>query len=295
LKLHFEIAIDFLIRKFAVPIYNGESMWQNTSVIDKMYQKLAIQVSLNGLSFATFDTLTNKPQMFKKIDLGRFNLTTKIEDLFAEAFQNHTELKAGYDQVIIIHNNNLSTFVPTALFDEEYLGSYLQFNTKVFETDFFAYDELGNYEMNNVYIPYVNMNNYFIDQFGTFDYKHANTILVHKLLDFSKNNEERKMFVHVSDTHFEIVIIQNQKLQLYNTFEYKTPEDFIYYILFTAEQLQLNPENFKLELLGKISEGDALYDMAFKYIRNTNLFDVSFMFGPLTEAEKREHFILLHS
>lgn len=270
-------------------------MWQNPSVIDKMYKKLAIQVSLNGLSFATFDTLMNKPLQLQKIDLGRVNVTTKIEDLFAEAFQNHLELKAGYDEIVIIHSNNLSTFVPTALFDEEYLGSYLQFNTKVFETDFFAYDELGNYEMNNVYIPYVNLNNYFIDQFGTFDYKHANTILVNKLLDLSKNNEERKMFVHISDTHFEIVVIQNQKLQLYNTFEYKTPEDFIYYILFTAEQLFLNPENFKLELLGKIAEGDSLYNIAYKYVRNTNLLDVSFMFGPLTEADKREHFILLHS
>ncbi|MGV3696645.1 DUF3822 family protein [Flavobacterium sp.] len=270
-------------------------MWQNSSVIDKMYKKLAIQVSLNGLSFATFDTLMNKPLTLRKIDLGRFSVTAKIEDLFAQAFQNHPELKAGYDEIAIIHSNNLSTFVPIALFDEEYLGSYLQFNTKVFETDFFAFDELGKYEMNNVYIPYVNMNNYFIDQFGTFDYKHANTVLVNKLLELSKNNEERKMFVHVSDTHFEIVVIQNQKLQLYNTFEYKTPEDFIYYILFTAEQLQLNPEYFKLELLGKINEGDALYDMAYKYVRNTSLFDVSFMFGALTEAEKREHFILLHS
>ena len=270
-------------------------MWQNTSVIDKMYRKLAIQVSLNGLSFATFDTLMNKPLQLRKIDLGKVNVTTKIEDLFAEAFDKNPELRAGYDEIAIIHSNNLSTFVPTPLFDDEYLGSYLQFNTKVFETDFFAVDELSNYEMNNVYIPYVNMNNYFIDQFGAFDYKHANTILVNKLLDLSKNNEERKMFVHVSDSHFEIVVIQNQKLQLYNTFEYKTSEDFIYYILFTAEQLFLNPENFKLELLGKISEKDALYDIAYKYVRNTNLFDVSFMFGALTEAEKREHFILLHS
>jgi hypothetical protein len=99
----------------------------------------------------------------------------------------------------------------------------------------------------------------------------------------------------VSDTHFEIVVIQNQKLQLYNTFEYKTTEDFIYYIVFTAEQLHLNPESFKLELLGKILEDDSLYKIAFKYVRNTNLFDVSFMQSNLTDAEKREHFILLHS
>ena len=270
-------------------------MWQNSSVIDKMYRKLAIQVSLNGLSFATFDTLMNKPLQLQKVDLGKINVTTKIEDLFAEAFQKYDELKASYDEVTIIHSNNLSAFVPTALFDEEYLGSYLQFNTKVFETDFFAFDELANYEMNNVYIPYVHLNNYFIDQFGGFDYKHANTIVVNKLLDLSKNNEELQLFVHVSDTHFEIVVIQNQKLQLFNSFEYKTPEDFIYYILFTAEQLFLNPENFKLELLGKIVEGDSLYAIAYKYIRNTSLFDVSFMQSSLTDAEKREHFILLHS
>ena len=270
-------------------------MWQNSNVIDKMYQKLAIQVSLNGLSFAVFDTLMNKPLTMENIPIGKISPTAKIEDLFTEAFQNFPELKSSYDEVVIIHSNNLSTFVPSALFDEEYLGSYLQFNTKVFETDFFAFDILEKYEMNNVYIPYVNMNNYFIDQFGAFDYKHANSILIEKLLDVSKNNDERKMFVHVSDTHFEIVVIQNQKLELYNSFDYKTPEDFIYYILFTAEQLQLNPESFKLQLLGKITEGDSLYTIAYKYVRNTYLFDMSFIQGSMTDAEKREHFILLHA
>lgn len=270
-------------------------MAQNVSVTDKTYKKLAIQVSLNGLSFAVFDTLLNKPLLLQKIEMGTVSITSRIEDLFAIAFQKFPELQASYDEIVIIHSNNLSTFVPTALFDEDYLGSYLQFNTKVFETDFFAFDELPNYEMNNVYIPYVNMNNYFIDQFGTFDYKHANTILVQKLLEASKNNDETKVFVHLSETHFEMVVLQNQKLQLYNSFDYKTPEDFLYYILFTAEQLQLNPEIFKLELLGKITEGDSLYAIIYKYVRNVSLFDVSGMQNQFTEIENREHFILLNS
>jgi len=270
-------------------------MWQNTSVVDKIYQKLVLQVSLNGLSFATIDTLQNKPIELHKIELGTISVTAKIEDLFAEAFDTYPELKANYDEIIIVHSNNLATFVPTALFDEDYLGSYLQFNTKVFETDFFAFDDLPNYEMKNVYIPYVNMNNYFIDQFGSFDYKHANTVLVHKLLEVSKNVEELKMFVHISQKQFEIVVIQNQKLHLYNAYDYKTPEDFLYYILFTAEQLYLNPEHFKLELLGKIMEDDALHTIAYKYIRNVSLFDVSFMQNDFTAMENREHFILFNS
>jgi hypothetical protein len=63
------------------------------------------------------------------------------------------------------------------LFDENYLGLFAKY-TKVFETDFFAFDSLSNYDINVVYIPYVNMNNFFIDKFGTFDYKHANSILI---------------------------------------------------------------------------------------------------------------------
>jgi len=267
----------------------------STSITDKTYKKLTIQVSLNGLSFCVFDTLSTDPMVLHHIHFDSFQRSAKIEDLFASVFRENPELKHRYDEIVVIHSNNLSTFVPTALFDEDFLGSYLQYNTKVFETDFFTFDALDKYEMNNVYIPYVNMNNFFIDQYGSFEYKHANSILVSKLLDISKNNEERKMFVHVSETHFEIVVVQNQKLQLYNSFEYKTPEDFIYYILFTAEQLQLNPEHFKLEFLGTIVESDALYQISYKYIRNVALFDVSEFKNNFTEKEKRENFILLRS
>lgn len=270
-------------------------MSQNINIVNKSYKKLAIQVSLSGLSFAVFDTIIGKPIRLQNVPIADFHKHTPIEELFGEAFQKNDELSATYDEIVIVHSNNLSTFVPVALFDEEYLGSYLQYNTKVFETDFFTFDQLENYEMNNVYIPYANMNNYFIDKFGSFDYKHANSILVEKLLGFSKNNEERKMFAHLSDTHFEIVVVQNQKLLFYNSFDYQTPEDFIYYILFTAEQLFLNPENFSLELLGKILEGDYFFNIAYKYIRNVSLFDVSFMQNDFTELENRHHFILLHS
>ena len=44
-------------------------MYQNTSIIDKTYKKLAIQVSLNGLSFATFDTIFNKPLTLQNIPI----------------------------------------------------------------------------------------------------------------------------------------------------------------------------------------------------------------------------------
>lgn len=270
---------------------------KNSNITEKLYKKLAIQVSLNGLSFCCFDTLNGTITSFKELQFDSFHKDIKIEALFANAFDQYEELQANYDEVLVIHNNNLSALVPTPLFDENYLGSYLQYNTKVFETDFFTFDSLSNYDINVVYIPYVNMNNFFIDKFGTFDYKHANSILITKLLDASKNGEDKKMIVHFNQGHFEIVVIQNKKLLLFNSFDYLTPEDFIYYVLFTAEQLYLNPENFVLELIGAIDQDNDYYKIAYKYIRNVSLIDVEELRwnNYFSEAENRNHFILFNS
>jgi hypothetical protein len=268
-----------------------------TNITEKKYKKLSIQVTLKGFYFCVFDTFHQSVLMVSEIDFGNYPKASKVEDYFWKAFMDYPELTKKYDEVVVIHDNNLNTFVPKALFDEQFLGSYLQYNTKVFETDFFAFDAIANYEMNNVYIPYVNINNYLLDQFESFDYRQANSILVSKLLDLSKNVDEKQVFVHFSGEKFEIVVVQNQKLLLFNSFEYKTTADFIYYLLFTAEQLNLNPEHFRLQLLGDISEEGEFFAIAFKYIRNVSLLDVSELqqHNDFSRAQNLKHFILFQS
>jgi hypothetical protein len=81
-------------------------------------------------------------------------------------------LKETYDDVLIIHNNNL--FCSRSALWWEFYGSYLQYNTK---TDFLRMTKSVIIRL----IPFIFLRKYeqlFIDQFGTFDYKHANSILV---------------------------------------------------------------------------------------------------------------------
>jgi hypothetical protein len=113
----------------------------------------------------------------------------------------------------------------------------------------------------------------------------------------SKNNDEKQVYVHFSKNKFEIVVVQNQKLLLYNSFDFVIPEDFIYYLLFTTEQLNLNPEHFKVQLLGLISDDSELFEIANKYIRNVSLLDVSNNANKngLSKVDNLKHFILLQS
>lgn len=269
----------------------------NTIITEKNYRKLSIQVSLDGFFYCVSDLLNNRIDFVNEVVFSSYPKTNKVEDYFWKAFLDNRELTKMYDEVVVVHDNNLSTFVPKPLFDEEYSGSYLQFNTKVFETDFYAFDSISNYEMNNVYIPYVNINNYLLDQFERFDYKHVNSVLVEKLLDLSRNVDEKLVFVHFGSSKFEIVVVLNQKLLFFNSFDYLSKEDFIYYLLFTAEQLQLNPEYFKLQLLGCIDVDSELFKIAYKYVRNVSLLDVSGLQQKnfFSTAQNLKHFILFQS
>lgn len=266
----------------------------NNTITSKNYRKLSLQVSASGVSFCCFDTLNREITHCITVPFSKY---TPLEEELWKVFVNNPLLTGTYDEIVVLHDNSFNTFVPTALFDANYPGSYLQYNTKVFDTDFFAVDELDSYELNNVYVPMVNVNNFLIDQFGAFEYKNANSVLVAKLLDASKNIDDKQVFVHFQKNHFEIVVVRNQKLLLYNSFEYKTPEDFLYFLLFTMEQLFLNPETAKVYLLGNIEENDANYSLAYIYIRHIALFNTM----PLQQkwnrnsSESLQHFILFNS
>jgi len=137
------------------------------TITTKNYKKLSLQIALNGLSYCCFDTLNWAITSHKSVVFEKYK---PIEDQLWKIFVDHPELTKPYDEIMVLHDNNFNTFVPGALFDENYLGSYLQYNTKVFETDFFTFDAIGSYDINNVYVPLMNVNNFLIDQYGTFEY-----------------------------------------------------------------------------------------------------------------------------
>ncbi len=194
-------------------------------------------------------------------------------DFITKAFTENKKLTKEYQSVKITHSNNLSSFVPQPFFKEEDLQSYLNYNLKVLQNDFIAFDTIKNAEMVNVYIPFVHLNNFLFENFGNFEYKHSSSVLVDVLLKQSSNSDPLSFYVNVENDFFQIIVIKRKKLILYNAFNFKTAQDFIYHMLFTAEQLHLNPDKFQLTLLGEIEKESELYDIAYKYVRHINFFE----------------------
>ncbi len=243
----------------------------NNIIKDTFRKALSIQFSLGGFSFCISNLITKEVQHFTVYSFDEIIATpeallNEIEKLVSE----NAILNQEFEKVTIIHQNNLSTLVPSPLFNEDELNSYLDYNIKTLANDFIAFDSLSQLDIKNVYIPYVNINNFFFQKFGEFEYKHHATVLIDKLILHSKNNTSKQCFVNVTNNTFDIVVIENSKLLFYNTFTFHTKEDFIYYILFSAEQLELNPEDFILTFIGDIEEASELYHITYQYVRNVH-------------------------
>ncbi|HEY9221644.1 MAG TPA: DUF3822 family protein [Lutibacter sp.] len=256
---------------------------------------LSIQLSLDGFSFCVYNKAQDKIGAFGVYEFENSTGSPFRQlECVKEMFSQEELLQRNYKTVFVSHFNNLVTQVPQPLFNKNNLVNYLQYTIKVLENDFIAFDELSNSEIINVYIPFVNVNNYLLDTYESFDYKHSSTVLIENLLNQYKNLEGSFCFVNVTGIHLEIVVIKNKKLELFNFFSFNTKEDFIYYILFTAEQLNLNPEEFELILMGDIEKESELYAIVYQYIRNIKFYVPNNADLQLNEIPSHSHFTLLN-
>jgi len=257
--------------------------------------KLSIQFNLDGFSFCITNNKNKETIYFSEYLFDEQQITPeKLLFKIKEIFKKDNQLQKDFSAVLVIHQNNLSTLVPNEYFIEDNLSKYLNYNIKTLATDYITFDDLEYISAKNIFIPYVNINNYLFQNFGEFEYKHHISVLIKNLID-TTSTEEKTVFINVSKTTFDIIILQKKELIFSNSFHFETKEDFIYYILFTFEQLKLNAEIVHLYFTGAIEKESEIFKIAYQYIRNIHFLESKNNIFNHLEASKHSNFILLGS
>jgi len=251
----------------------------------KQFNRLSIQVSLNGLSFCLLDTVANTIKASDQIVFHKERSPFQVLEELKTLFKRNNIPKSAYSEVVVIHRNNLFSLVPRPLFNENEMANYLKFNAKILANDLIAFDEIEEHDFVNVYVPFVNINNYIYELFGEFIYKHHGTVMVQSLLHENSAVKTPLCYAHISEQQLDITVITNKKLLLFNNFDFTTKEDFLYYLLFTLEQLKLDPEAIQLRLFGDVEEGDHIYKLCYDYVKHVAIFAPSHNAELMTAAD----------
>lgn len=257
-------------------------------------KRLSVQIALNGLSFLVSDQSGNPISILSK----NFERNQTPEELLIEIENLLPRLQideAAFSEIKLIYATPQYSLVPNEVFDETKAIEYLKFNSKIFKNDFVAFDRIEDHDIVVVYIPFVNVNNYFFEKFGSFEYLHSSSVLTERFFRFKKE-ESPRMFLHFNQHHFDCLIFREDQLLFCNSFEYQTPEDFLYYTLFTMEQLELDPDTLPVYLCGSVTKDDDKFSLGFQYIRNLKFIEVE---NPLKaiipDIKGHEHYLILNS
>lgn len=229
--------------------------------------QLVIEVGKDFFAFGIKDTHS---QSFTRFESCKINSLAPIDAQLDQIFSEHNWLLASYEDILVLHNNDINSFVPQLMFDETLMGSYLQYSVKIYSTDFFDYDEC--LDMRNVYVPYVNYNNYLIEKLGTFSYQHISTVLLNYIFNNQEDTKEG-IYVCLNQNSALFCVVEEGKFRLYNRFSTPNKEDFIYYTLFIYEQLKMDRLQTPLFLMGEIAEDSDFYQLASEFIQNLSIIE----------------------
>ena len=265
---------------------------QNNNILQNSNKRLSVQLSLSGLSFLVTNSETKEVYSFSE---KKHKKPITPEELFLDlksSLEQNNELNDTFNEIAIIYATSLYSLVPSTLFDSSKASEYLKFNSKILANDFIAFDTIENHNITVVYIPFININNYLFDRFGDFSYYHSSTLLIEHLLNKEKSYTLPKVHINVTDNIFDFIAVKNGKLIICNSYEFTTPEDFIYYILFCLEQLKMNPDTVDLYISGSIEKEEATYKILYNYIRDITFYNVEEK-TILTEKESLHQNLLL--
>ena len=239
--------------------------------------QLILQIGLSGLEIVVNDKPKNKYIALEKYDFQNCYNFDAVADLLESILKDNKLLNHKFQSVSCLIVSNLSTLVPDALYEEDRKKMYLKFNASLEGDELIVADDIKSLEAKNIFALPFSIKAKLDAHFRNISYHHASTVLIDSIVALNKNQTGKKLYAHIQSTHFETIVIDGKNLLFYNTFSHHAPEDFIYYLLFVCEQLQLNPEKIELIFLGEVEKSSAIYTAAQKYIRTIK-------FGERTEA-----------
>ncbi|MDA7813082.1 DUF3822 family protein [Flavobacteriaceae bacterium] len=174
-------------------------------------------------------------------------------------------------KVTLILNNKLSVLVPKDFFNEENCLDYLKFNSRLLKNDKASFDYIEEFEAHNVFITYGNVTNYLIEKFGSFEFFHYSTVLLKKLYSDTPKDKIARIYVNINKSYLNIIVFKGKELNYYNTFDYETKDDILYFILFVIEQNKLINNETKMKLIGEEKIIKNYYDYLSKFIKNLEM------------------------
>ena len=265
---------------------------------------LSVEVGEGSFSYCILDSITNKYIGIGELKTqvakgpGAQEIKLPLEIFLAKVVKALPILKEQFKSCKVTWEGSKSTLVPEALYKKGEEKKLLSFNQDLEADDSIFIDQLTDFQAVNIFAVPKKANEILTRTLSIDRISHLSSVLVKSIfLNYQGHLVRPKVFLNVREGWFDLIILDETKLHYVNMFEFRQPEDLVYYLIYVLEQLGFNSEQVEVVLMGKIAKKTALYNLILKYIRKVELarrspvYDYSFIFN---EIQQHGYFSLLN-
>lgn len=234
---------------------------------------LSIQVNLNGFSFSVYDpykkmVLCLRHYPFKNTAIDHDDLTSKVV-----SFINADKiLQRKFKMVSFSYQTTKTTLIPKKYFQKESLKQIMENNHSLDDLDELHFNELRMIDGYNVFTVPNYLGNEFTKRYRRVYFYHQASCMIQDALKHEDKKVEGKVYINVNSVFFDVLVIKGKQLYMYNTFQFHSPDDLVYYVVSVFKQLHLEPEKMLILYSGFISTESKELQLIRKFLGEVYIF-----------------------
>ncbi len=223
------------------------------NILNSEHYKITLQILPDSFSFTILDSLRKKYVLLNHYQLEN---SENFNDVLKPIIPNNEILKSNFEDFrVFVFSNNI-TIVPLAFSNAQSNEDFPKFN-------------FGGENSNNSFscraafdsTLYYNISKEINDILLLLNYKvlypHASSILKEAQIACLQKESFNGIFLGLLYQYVEVVVIKDNKLQLFNVFQYQTDDDFCYYLVYLFDLFKFDKEKNPIVISGITKKNDS--------------------------------------
>jgi hypothetical protein len=218
---------------------------------------LIIQGNTSHLSLVLIDE--EQKQVF---GLKHFNFENQDEAkaLLNSLFIEDGIFKYNFHKITFQYLSYRAMLVPETLFDSKNLKAFLKFHHNLDESDHIHYYALKQAEAYVIFSVPIFYEEILCSKYPAINYLHHSIPFIYNAIENrGKDSSNPSLHINFTKEFFDVLIVRNCKIQLFNSFFFKKYTDVIYFIVNILNLYSYLPSNTKLYVSGDIEENSELF------------------------------------
>lgn len=232
--------------------------------------ELVLNIASNKFVAVIYDSFENRFVCLYEISMGEYLSFEETKQLL-ESFISEQFKRILFKKTTVLYVTSKTTLVPDAVFDAAQIKTFFEFNHFKEEDESIEYSFIRNGAMYMLYSIPQWIKDVVLQKIPNANFAPHFCSIIDSILLLNKNKTTlSKVYINIEQDFFDVMVINNGNLLLFNSFAYSNSKDFMYFLMNVYEQLKLNPEVNPITCMGLISIDSEIIDQARQFVRNIN-------------------------